>query len=148
MDTNKKMGAGFGIMLLKNNQVLLGRRHEDPEKASSLMHGEGTWTMPGGKLHFGEDLKEAALRELSEETSLTAQKDDLRVVSLTNDIVYDAHFVTIGFLCEKFEGEPKIMEPDEIVEWQWFSLDNLPKPIFPPSEKILKNFVEGEIYKY
>jgi len=148
MDTNKKMGAGFGIMLLKNNQVLLGRRHEDPEKASSLMHGEGTWTMPGGKLHFGEDLKEAALRELSEETSLTARKDNLKVVSLTNDIVYDAHFVTIGFLCEKFEGEPKVMEPDEITEWQWFNLDNLPKPIFPPSEKILKNFAEGEIYKY
>lgn len=148
MDTNKKMGAGFGVMVLKNNKVLLGHRHEDPEKASSLMHGEGTWTMPGGKLHFGEDLKEAALRELSEETSLKAQKDDLKVVSLTNDIVYDAHFVTIGFLCEKFEGEPKIMEPDEITEWQWFGLNNLPKPLFPPSEKILKNFAAKEIYKY
>lgn len=142
------MGAGFGVMVLKNNKVLLGHRHEDPEKASSLMHGEGTWTMPGGKLHFGEDLKEAALRELSEETSLKAQKDDLKVVSLTNDIVYDAHFVTIGFLCEKFEGEPKIMEPDEITEWQWFGLNNLPKPLFPPSEKILKNFAAKEIYKY
>lgn len=146
MDTNKKMGAGFGVMVLKNDKVLLGKRHDDPEKADSLMHGEGTWTMPGGKLHFGEDLKEAALRELSEETSLIAQKDDLKIVSVTNDIVYDAHFITIGFLCEKFEGEPKVMEPDEIVEWQWFDLNNLPKPIFPPSEKIIKNYLASEIY--
>lgn len=148
METDKKMGAGFGLMVLKDNKVLLGRRHDDPEKADSLMHGEGTWTMPGGKLHFGEHLKEAALRELQEETSLTAQKEDLKIISVTNDIVYDAHFVTIGFLCEKFEGEPKIIEPDEIVEWQWFSLDNLPKPIFPPSEKILKNYFAKEVYKY
>lgn len=148
METTKKMGAGFGVMLLKNNQILLGRRHEDPEKASSLMHGEGTWTMPGGKLHFGEELKEAALRELSEETSIVARKEDLKVISLTNDIVPDAHFVTIGFLCEKFEGQAKTMEPDEIVEWQWFDLKNLPKPIFPPSQKILKNFADKEIYKY
>jgi len=148
METNKKIGAGFGIMLLKNNQVLLGHRHEDPGKASSLMHGEGTWTMPGGKLHFGEELKEAALRELSEETSIVTKKEDLKIISVTNDIVFDAHFVTLGFLCEKFEGQAKIMEPDEITEWRWFDLNNLPQPLFAPSEKILKNFAESEIYKY
>ncbi len=39
---------------LKDGKVLLGKRHDDPEKASSLLKGAGTWTMPGGKLDFSE----------------------------------------------------------------------------------------------
>ena len=140
-DTNKKPGVGFGIMILKDNKVLLGKRHEDPEKASSLLHGEGTWTMPGGKLHFKEDLEEAAWRETLEETGIEIKKEKLKIISVTNDIVEDAHFVTIGFLCRDFKGEPKVTEPDEIIEWKWFELNNLPSPIYFPSEKIIKNFL-------
>jgi len=139
-DINKKPGVGFGIMILKDNKVLLGKRHEDPEKASSLLHGEGTWTMPGGKLHFKEDLEEAAWRETLEETGIEIKKEKLKIISVTNDIVEDAHFVTIGFLCRDFKGEPKVTEPDEIIEWKWFELNNLPSPIYFPSEKIIKNF--------
>jgi hypothetical protein len=40
------------------------------------------------------------------------------------------------------------MEPDEIVEWKWFALDNLPDKIFFPSEKILKNYLDGKFYKH
>ena len=141
----QKPGAGFGIMILKEEKVLLGRRHPNPEKASSLLHGEGTWTMPGGKLHFQENLKEGAIREVLEETGIRAK--DLKVFSVSNDVVSDAHFVTIGFLCEKFEGKPKIMEPDEITEWKWFDLDNLPSPLFPPSGKMIKNYLAKKIYQ-
>ncbi len=141
------MGIGFGVMILKDGKVLLGQRHFDAVKADSAMHGEGTWTMPGGKLHFGESFEEGACREVLEETGLNIRKEDLKVISLTNDIVTDAHFVTVGMLCEKFVGEPKVLEPDEITKWGWFDLNNLPKPLFKPSEKILKNYGEGEVYK-
>ncbi len=141
---NKQPGAGVGIMVIKNGRVLLGKRHSDPEKASSLLHGEGTWTMPGGKLHFGEGLTEAAKREVLEETGLQAK--NLKIISVTNDIVKDAHFVTIAFLCTEFKGELKTMEPDEISEWQWFKLDKLPKPMYFPCEKIIKNYRAKRIY--
>ena len=140
-DKNKKPGVGFGIMMLRDNKVLLGKRHDDPEKASSLLHGEGTWTMPGGKLHFKEDLEKAVCREVFEETGIKIKKEKLKMISVTNDIVEDAHFVTIGFLCQDFEGEPKAVEPDEITKWEWFELNNLPSPIYFPSEKIIKNFL-------
>ena len=131
-------------MILKGGKVLLEKRHSDPKKASSLLHGEGTWTMPGGKLHFGEDLIEAAKREVLEETNLKAK--NLKIISVTNDIVKDAHFVTIGFLCTEFKGEPETIEPDEIIKWQWFGLGNLPKPMYFPSEKIIKNYLAKRIY--
>ena len=143
--SNQKPGVGFGVMILKEGKVLLGHRHENPEKASSLLHGEGTWTMPGGKLHFQEKLKEGAIREIFEETGIKAK--DLKIISVSNDIVSDAHFVTIGFLCEEFEDEAKVMEPDEITEWKWFDLDNLPSPLYFPSEKIIKNYLAKKIYQ-
>ena len=146
-DSEKKPGIGVGIMILKNNKVLLGRRHSDPQKAASELHGQGTWTMPGGKLHFKEHLKDAAQREVLEETGIKANKEKLKIINISNDIVEDAHFVTIGFLCQDFKGEPKVMEPDEIVEWRWFDLNNLPSPIYFPSEKILKKFLNKNLTK-
>ena len=142
----KRVGAGVGVFVLRDGRVLLGRRHDDPEKADSELHGEGTWTMPGGKLEFGESFEQAIVRELLEETGIQAKK--IKLISVTNDYVGDAHFITLGFLCTDFEGEPKVMEPDEITEWAWFSLGDLPKKIFKPSEKIMKNFLENEIYKH
>lgn len=141
---NKKVGIGFGVMLLKNNKVLLGKRHEDPEKASSELNGAGTWTMPGGKLEFGETFEQGAIRETIEETGLKINNP--KVICLNNDIIETAHFVTIGIFSNEFEGEPKVMEPDEITQWQWFDLNNLPVPLYFPSKKILNNFKNNKFY--
>ncbi len=140
----EKIGVGFGVMVLKDNKVLLGKRHDDPEKADSLLEGAGKWTMPGGKLHFGETFEEGAIRETKEETGITLKK--MKVICINNDIVEKAHFVTIGILCEDFEGEPQVLEPDEITEWKWFPLDKLPSPMYFPSEKVLKNYKEKKFY--
>jgi 8-oxo-dGTP diphosphatase len=143
----KKMGCGFGVMIIKGNKILLGQRHVDPEKASSLMNGEGTWTMPGGKLDFGESFEDGAKREVMEETGINVDVKDLKVISLTNDIVPKAHFVTIGLLYNNCNEEAKVMEPDEITEWRWFDLEDLPEPLFGPSRKIIKNYQDGNFYK-
>ncbi len=137
----KSPGVGFGIMILKNNKVLLGKRHSDAAKAGSELHGEGTWTMPGGKLYFKEELEDGACREVLEETGIKIAKEKLEMISVTNNIAEDAHFVTIGFLYKDTVGEPKVMEPDEITEWGWFNLKNLPSPIFSPSKQILDKYM-------
>jgi len=38
------------------------------------------------------------------------------------------------------------MEPDEITEWKWFDLDDLPDPLYFPSEKVLNNYSENMFY--
>ena len=128
-------------MMLRDGKILLGKRHDDPEKASSLLHGEGTWTMPGGKMEFHESFEDMAYRETLEETGIKLDQTALKIISITNDIVPDNHFITIGFLCETFEGEAQVMEPDEITKREWFPLDQLPSPLYPASEKVIKNYL-------
>ncbi len=141
----KKFGVGFGVMMLNSEgKLLLGRRHEDPDKADSELRGEGTWTMPGGKLEIGEGFEEGAFREVMEETGIKLK--DVKVMALNNDINEYAHFVTVGMFCDNFEGEPRVMEPDEITEWRWFGLNEIPENIFSPSKKVLENYKAGEFY--
>lgn len=143
-EKKKKVGVGFGVMILKDNKVLLGKRHEDPEKASSLLNGAGTWTMPGGKLEFGETFEEGAKRETMEETGITLKNVD--VICVNNDMVETAHFITIGLFSDAFEGKPQVLEPDEITEWHWFDLNQLPNPIYFPSAKVLENYKAKKFY--
>jgi len=144
MSENKKVGAGFGVMILKQGKVLLGKRHQDPDKADSEFRAADCWTMPGGKLHYGESFEQGAKREVLEETGIELTK--VKVICVNNDINPHAHFVTIGLFSDEFKGEPKVMEPEEITEWKWFDLDELPDNIYFPSAKVLENYKKKEFY--
>lgn len=140
-----KPGLGVGIMILKENKVLLGLRNPNKEKASSELQGQGTWTMPGGKVEFMEKLVDAAKRELKEETNLIAT--DLEIISVADDMTDTAHYVTIGFLAKKYSGEVVTMEPETILEWKWFDLDKLPMNLYQPSKIVLDRYLNKIIYK-
>jgi hypothetical protein len=38
------------------------------------------------------------------------------------------------------------MEPDEITIWKWFDIDKIPENLFPPSKKVLKNYLANKFY--
>ncbi len=144
-DKPKKIGVGFGVMIInKENQVLLGRRHENPEKADSEFRVSGVWTMPGGKMEYGENFEEAANREVFEETGIKLKNP--KVICINNDKNEHAHFITLGLFSDEFEGFPRTMEPDEITEWKWFNLNSLPENIYFPSAKILENYKQQKFY--
>ena len=140
-EETKHVRVGFGIMVVRAGKVLLGKRGEDPAKADTELHLEGTWTMPGGKLEYGEDWLDGAQRELAEETGMTLSK--MRILCVNNDMNEHAHFITIGFLAKTFSGEPKVMEPDEITDWKWFALHKLPHNMYFPSKKIIECYQKG-----
>jgi 8-oxo-dGTP diphosphatase len=139
-----KIGVGVGVLMLRDGKILLGKRHGDPDKADSELHGEGTWTLPGGKLEFGESFEDGARREVAEETGI--RLGSAKVICVNNDKTADAQFVTIGLFSEDFEGEASAREPDEITEWRWFDPDHLPQPLFFPSAEVINNYQKKSFY--
>ncbi|MDR0741159.1 MAG: NUDIX domain-containing protein [Rickettsiales bacterium] len=139
LEKPKVTRAGIGIMVRNaDGQVLMGLRNSDKAKADSDLSGEGTWTFPGGKFDFGDSLFQGAARELKEETDLDLVRAE--IISISNERSEDAHYVTLGFLVKEWTGEVKSMEPEEIICWDWFSLDALPKNIYDPTAKLIENY--------
>lgn len=130
--------VGVGVLVLDGEgRVLLGKRK------SKL--GESTYSLPGGHLEFGETPGECARRELLEETSLMVGETE--VISVTNDIAYGKHYVTLGVLVKNYEGVPRVCEPDKCEGWDWYPFDRLPEPLFAASAAFLDNYLSKRFYK-
>lgn len=84
--------------------------------------------MPGGNIEYGETFEEAGTREAKEETGMDVK--DLEVICVQTDKNEYAHYISVGMIAKSYEGNPVAMEPDEIVKWEWFDLNNLPKTFF------------------
>lgn len=113
--------VGVGVIVVKDGQVLLGRRRGS--------HGQGTWAFPGGSLEFGETPEECARREVGEETGLEIGPP--RRIGYTNDLFEEGlHFVTLYLQADWVGGEPVRLEPHKCDEWRWCDWDQLPEPWF------------------
>ena len=142
-----KMGIGVGIVVLnENKEVLLLLRNEDTFLADSDMRLEGTYTLPSGKVNFGENFEEAGKRKLKEETDLDVNLNDLKVISLSSDINEYAHYATIGLIANNYKGTFKLKDSKEFTNYGWFKLDELPSNLCLPSKKIIENYLNKRIY--
>lgn len=128
-----KVGVGLYIFNSQNEVLLKYRKGA---------HEAGTWCPPGGLVDFGETLTEAASREAKEESLLDVAPEDIKIVSVTEDIfkLDHKHHITIHLTTTKYTGTVTNTEPEKCLEWKWFSLDNLPTPLFLPCQKFFKNF--------
>jgi len=134
MTYQKMIGVGVGIIIRKGSQVLLLRRRH--------VHGEGSWSTPGGHLDYQETPEECAVREAKEETGLDIQNPAF--VAVTNDVfsVEDKHYITLWMAADYMTGEPVLAAPYESDAIGWFTWDNLPQPLFLP----LQHLLDGKSY--
>ena len=106
--------------------------HRDGEVALVRHDHVGRWVLPGGELTDGETYREAAERELAEETGLAADYDGLAMVNRV-DIRCDGH-ATWGVL-PVFDARPQTSgadlvanDPDgEISDADWFPVGAMPE---------------------
>ena len=127
----KTTRVGIGCWIFNPaGQVLLGRR------LAPL--GYGTWAAPGGKAEYDEMPKHCAARELREETGIIIPENEFLLVGITSDIYPDSHYITLHYRADGIMTEPKLREPEKCAEWRWFSLDNLPGPLFLSAQNLLK----------
>ncbi|WP_405835719.1 NUDIX domain-containing protein [Streptomyces platensis] len=121
--------TGAGVVVTDEaGHVLLGRSRK------------GTWELPGGKNDGGESFVEAAVRELEEETGLTARAADARVLAILMDAVDGMPRVTAAVRVVGFCGEPAVREPELIHRWEWHDIADLPTlaaDLFTPSAHVL-----------
>jgi 8-oxo-dGTP diphosphatase len=87
-----------GVVCLRRAEVLLIRRRKPPMA--------GAWSLPGGRLEWGERLGAAAIRELREETGVEAEL--LGLVDVVDGLFGpDVHYVLIDYACRWLSGEPR-----------------------------------------
>jgi 8-oxo-dGTP diphosphatase len=126
--------VGVGVIVTKDERILLIKRRG--------VHGQGTWSTPGGHLEYGESPEACAARETMEETGVAIA--NLRALGFTNDLFAESglHYITLWMRGEHAAGEATVAAPDEASEVAWFPWDALPEPLFLP----LRNLLTGKSY--
>lgn len=96
--------AAVGVVCLRGSEVLLIRRGTPPML--------GAWSLPGGRIEWGEKAAHAALRELGEETGVQAEllglvevADGLFTSRSTGEVT--RHYVLVDYAARWRSGEPR-----------------------------------------
>ncbi len=105
--------VGVGVVVWRGGDVLLIRRGKPPR--------EGSWSLPGGRQRLGETVREAALREVREETGLEVEITGLVDVvdSITRDRAGEVryHYTLVDFSAEWKAGEARAGGDAAEVAW-------------------------------
>ncbi|MFZ5671207.1 MAG: NUDIX hydrolase [Pseudomonadota bacterium] len=107
-----------GVVCIRGGEVLLVRRANPPRA--------GQWSLPGGRIEWGETSEQAALRELKEETGCEAEL--LGLIDVVDGLVASRetgevtrHFVMVDYAARWTRGEPAAA--DDALEARFFPLD-------------------------
>lgn len=98
-----------------NGEVLITLRSKTKKPSPNL------WENTGGAVWAGENVIQAAKRELYEETGLKVEEYELIELSSS---VYD-NTISHIFLVRMFETPSIILNPDETIDYKWVSLDTI-----------------------
>jgi 8-oxo-dGTP diphosphatase len=123
------IGVGVGAIIVnEDGEVFMARR------GKKATNERGMWEFPGGKVEFGEKLKDAVRREIKEEFDIEIEVIDL--LDVVDHILPDEgqHWVSPSYVCRLVAGEPRIVEPDKCDEICWYRIDALPENITKATE--------------
>jgi 8-oxo-dGTP diphosphatase len=102
--------------IFRDERVLLVRRARSPAK--------GLYSLPGGRVEFGESLHAAVHREVAEETALTIEVVDL---AGWREVLPGAeaggHYLIMSFAAHWIAGEPVLN--DELDDFKWLAPEAL-----------------------
>jgi 8-oxo-dGTP diphosphatase len=101
-----------GAVVVDDNRLLLIRRGHGP--------AAGEWSIPGGRVEWGESLAEAVVRELAEETGLVGVCGEL--AGWVERVAEDYHYVIFDFWVTTFAGEDEPVAGDDAAEAAWVAL--------------------------
>ena len=107
--------VAVGAVALRDGEVLLVRRGRGP--------AAGAWSVPGGRVHYGEELHEAVVREVLEETGLEVVVE--RFLGWVERIGDGHHFVILDFVVSVLEPQQEPLAGDDAADVAWIPLGEL-----------------------
>lgn len=121
MSETQRPVAAVGVVCLRGDDVLLVKRGAPPL--------EDRWSLPGGRIEWGERAADAALRELREETGCEAAL--IALVDVVDAVLSRSgapgvpwgHYVLIDYAARWISGEPEA--GDDAREARFFSRDEI-----------------------
>ncbi len=114
------------VFLVKQDQVLLGMKKRG--------FGLGRWNGFGGKIEQNETIEQAAIRELEEETGVTASSLEKRgEITFAFPSKPEWNQIVHLFVVTKWTGEP--VESEEMLP-RWFSHNSLPFDVMWPADPL------------
>ena len=98
MESRRQPSLAVDIIIPTSSGIVLVKRAHEPYK--------GKWALPGGFVHYGEKVEDAATREAKEETGLKVELGKL--VGVYSDPNRDprGHVVSVCFLAERVDSRP------------------------------------------
>lgn len=120
---------------------------EDGERVLLAMKkrgfGEGWWNGYGGKVHEGESIEAAMIRELKEESGILASEYKKRAVIQFAFRRADKEVEMHVFEISKYDGEP--VETEEMAP-RWFLKNEIPyNEMWPADRNWMPLFFEGQV---
>lgn len=105
-----------GCVLVWNNQILLLQRSVGESFA-------GSWGLPAGKVESGENLAQAVVREIREETSISLKDTDIKH-SLTVDVTQGGRDLVFHMFESALSKEPAIrLNAREHTQYSWMTIE-------------------------
>jgi 8-oxo-dGTP diphosphatase len=123
---DKSVRVGAGVVIVKDNCILLGKRKGGV--------GDGEYGLPGGSLELGESLEECAIREVKEETNLIL--NSVKKICTETDNKNYLYVYYVSYIDD--DSELENLEPDKSENWKWYSVDDLPNPLFGEIDEVIK----------
>lgn len=136
---NKKFLQGLGIFIFwitwpglwvllrldgSRSRVLV--THQDKILLLKPWLGAGTWTLPGGGVHYNEDVVVGACRELQEETGIIAKTSQLKELGTLKSAGDQGFRSTLVCYRLSLTSMPELrLQQREIAEAQWFDTSQL-----------------------
>ena len=122
------------IVINKDNELLILRR------ANYMKNFRGMWGVVGGSIENNEDSKEAAIRELYEETKI--EKSDIKDIQRSEDIDHGNGNITEVWVVKVDDPEIKISK--EHAQYKWISdLSVIKGKWMPDIKEVLEKIIEN-----